>query len=71
MKQWVIGTDGRLRGTGRPLRSRDATHLQENDRDGVRRCGQMLHHLSIAALDVSIDSGASTDWGTLCYPPTQ
>ena len=31
----------------------------------------MLHHLSIAALDVYIDSGASTDWGTLCYPPTQ
>lgn len=31
----------------------------------------MLHHLSIAALDVSIDNGASTDWGTLCHPPTQ
>lgn len=46
-------------------------HQPENDRDGVRQCAQMLHHLSIAALDVYIDSGASTDWGKLCYPPTQ
>lgn len=48
-----------------------ATSDSRLNRDGVRRCAQMLHHLSIAALDVYIDSGASTDWGKLCYPPTQ
>ena len=52
-----------------------ARHIAVDERDPDTRIdgkpAVLPAHLSIAALDVSIDSGASTDWGKLCYPPTQ